>query len=195
MIGTNIPTVIFRARLEFVDKKKSRDRYKLTHWGGSKEFMPTLHLNGKGRADKATGVKPICIDFKPNYQSSKSSRPEMNLELKGLNISGVKNWLEFGKLTGYGYGEFSTSETYAKGGKRSNNYLYPYRDCAELFLFAVNEADPTDTTPTAIEWIVLGNGTRLQARNYLTMLMHGGFREALEQTPLQEYRDEDFSNI
>lgn len=195
MIGTNIPTIIFRARLEFVDKKQSRDRYKLTYWGGSKEFMTILHLNGKGRADKATGIKPICIYFKPNYQSKEETRPEMNLELKGLNISGVKNWLEFGTLTGFGYGEFSTKDTYAKGGKRATNYLYHYRGCAELFLFSVNEADPKDTTPTAIEWIVLGDGTRLQARNYLTMLRQGGFREALEQTPLKEYRDEDFSNV
>lgn len=193
MIGANIPTIIFRGRLEFVDKKKSRDRYKLTHWGGSKEFMTILHLNGKGRADKATGIKPICIDFKPNYQSNEPTRPEMNLELKGLNISGVKNWLEYGRLTGFGYGEPSPNKTYG-GGK--SNYLYKYRDCAELFLFSVNETDPTDTTPTTIEWIVVsGRGARSQARNYLTMLRQGGFREALEKTPLKEYRDEEFSNI
>lgn len=193
MIGANIPTIVFRGKLEHVAKLKSADKYQLTMWGGSKEFMTQLHVNGKARKDKVTGKQPIVISFKPNYQSKEETRPEMNLELKGLNISGVKNWLECGRLTGFGYGEPSPNKTYG-GGK--SNYLYEYRDCAELFLFSVNETDPTDTTPTAIEWIVVGGkGARSQARNYLTMLRQGGFREALEQTPLKEYRDEDFSNI
>lgn len=196
MTGVNLPSVIFRGKLAHVEKLKSSEKYRLTLWGGSREFMNELHENGQSRKDKTTGKTYIHISFKPNYQSKKDTRPEMNLELKGLNISGVKNWLEFGKLTGFGYGEPSPDPTYSYSGKRKANYLYKYRDCAILFRFSVNEQDPTDTTPTEIEIIVVeGKGARNQARNYLTMLRHGGFDEVLAKMQLQEYDSATYSDI
>ncbi|MDO4334636.1 MAG: hypothetical protein Q4C37_02225 [Bacteroidales bacterium] len=192
-----MPVIRFRAVLELVEVLKSSAKYRLTYWGGSYEYMEMLHSNCRGNRDKTTGRKEIHVSHKPNYQSKDKSRPEMNLELKSSrNLSGLRNFLEFGKLTGLAYGEPIFEQT-LKNGKE--NYFYPYRQDGFLFVCTPNLSDITDVHPTKIEWIVLKGSNekpiRQRACKYIKPFREGGFNEQLESIQLRKYVDEDFPNV
>lgn len=106
MIGANQPSIKFHAILELETPIVTKyPKYRLAYWGGDKNYMRMLSENLTGRRDKATGVANIHIVLKPN-QTSKSSAPEMNLQVKaGQNLTGLKQWFQDGRLSGYAYGE------------------------------------------------------------------------------------------
>lgn len=193
--GCNQPPIRFRAVLELVEVLESGNvKYRLTHWGGSKEYMTILHTNSRGRKDKETGRKEIHIILKKNYQGNDPST-ELNFELKnGLNLTGVKNWLEYGKLSGFAYGEPFPKETFTRGGKKKPNYLFKYMEDGFIFMMQPNAKDPKDHIPTKIEWIVLqGQGMRGLVSGYIPQFKNGGFNDALEAMPVRKYVDEDFN--
>lgn len=195
--GINQPPIRFRALLELDEVTPSGViKFRLTHWGGSKEFMTLLHNNGRGNRDKKTGRKEIHIKLKKNYQGSDPST-ELNFELKnGLNLTGVKNWLEYGKLSGFAYGEPFPKATFKRSGNVLKNYLYQYREDGYIFISTPNPNDPKDHIPIRVEWIVLqGKGMRGLVSTYIPEFREGGFREALEAMPLKKYVDEDFPDI
>ena len=196
MIGANQPTIRFRAILELVTPIETKyPKYRLAYWGGDMGYMLMLAVNLTGRRDKVTGLANIHFVLKPN-QTTKASAPEMNLQVKGgQNLTGLKQWFQDGRLSGYAYGEPSDTETYGIKTIKANCF-YPYR--RDGFLFRCTpSSDPTNVIPTQIEWIVLkgGEGVKIHAVQYLTLLRNGSLDNVLSALPLKEYDEQEFSNI
>lgn len=164
---------------------KKTPKYGVAMWGGSKEYVAMLHSN-------LTGRDGISCYYKKS-RSTKPDAPEMNIEVKGSqNLTGLYQWFEFGKLSGYAYG-FPEDKPTTGGQKPRPNCFYPYKEDAFLFRSTPNIGDPKDTLPMEIEWIILeGKGANTQAPRYLTMLKQGGFDDALAQISLREYNADEF---
>lgn len=109
--------------------------------------------------------------------------PSMRLQAKGsLNFTGLKEYFQDGKLSGYAYGYPDPRPTYS-----SKNKPNPFFDCRQdgyLFLIQADKSDPTNTIPTFIELIVL-EGAKVLISAYCKQLTMGGFNEVLEQLRVQ----------
>lgn len=185
MIGTNHPSIRFVAVLELVTPIATKyPKYRVAYWGGSETYKNMLVENLTGRKDKTTGKADVHIVLKPN-QTKKTSAPEMNLQVKGgQNLTGLKQWFDGGRLSGYAYGEPSDKETFGDKNPKANCF-YPYR--TDGFLFRCTpSSDPTNVIPEKIEWVVLkgGEGVKIHSRQYLTLLKMGGFNQALAEINL-----------
>lgn len=185
MTGVNHPSIRFRAVLELVTPIETKyPKYRLAYWGGSESYKNMLVENLTGRKDKVTGKGSIHIVLKPN-QTTKSSAPEMNLQVKGgQNLTGLKQWFEGGRLSGYAYGEPSDEKMFGNKNPKPNCF-YPFR--SDGFLFRCTpSSDPSNVIPTQIEWIVLtgGEGVKIHSVQYLTLLRNGGFDKALANLKL-----------
>lgn len=187
--SVNLPNIRFRGILKIFTPEKpiKTTQFELVMWGGSKEYAQMLH-------DFYTRKNGLTFYYKPTI-SKKVNAPEMVLECKGSqNLSGLHQWFEYGRLSGYAYG-FPENKEFVGGKTTKRNGFFPYREDAFLFR-CTPSLDPNDTIPTEIEWIVLeGKGAYKQARAYRTMLIQGGFDSLLATLPMQDYRAEDFSNI
>ena len=104
--------------------------------------------------------------------------PSMRLQAKNsLNFTGLKEYFQDGKLSGFAYGYPSDKETYSKDNKP--NPFYEYKNDGFLFLIEQDKADPTNLTPTSIELIVL-EGAKVLISAYCKQLSMGGFDDVLE---------------
>lgn len=104
--------------------------------------------------------------------------PSMRLQAKGsVNFTGLKEYFQDGKISGYAYGYPDPRPTYSS--KNKPNPFFDYKDDGYLFIFHYDE-DPTNHVPTSIELIVLEKAKYLIS-TYCKMLMMGGFDEALKQ--------------
>lgn len=105
--------------------------------------------------------------------------PSMRLQAKNsLNFTGLKEYFQDGKLSGYAYGYPDPRATYSS--KNKPNPFFEYRQDGYLFVVHQDEIDPTNTTPTYIELIVL-EGAKVLISAYCKQLVMGGFEEALQQ--------------
>lgn len=103
--------------------------------------------------------------------------PSMRLQAKSsLNFTGLKDYFQDGKLSGFAYGYPSDKPTYSKDEKP--NPFFDYKQDGFLFLIEQDEKDPTNLTPTSIELIVL-DGAKVLISAYCKQLVMGGFDEAL----------------
>ena len=104
--------------------------------------------------------------------------PSMRLQAKGsLNFTGLKEYFQDGKLSGYAYGYPDPRPTYS-----SQNKPNPFFDCKQdgyLFLIQADQSDPTNTIPTSIELIVL-DSAKVLISAYCKQMVMGGFDEALQ---------------
>lgn len=104
--------------------------------------------------------------------------PSMRLQAKNsLNFTGLKEYFQDGKLSGYAYGYPLDKQTYSKDDKP--NPFYCYRSDGFLFLIEQDEKDPTNLIPTSIELVVL-EGAKVLISAYCKQLVMGGFDEALQ---------------
>lgn len=104
--------------------------------------------------------------------------PSMRLQAKGsLNFTGLKDYFQDGKLSGFAYGYPLDRQTYSKDEKP--NPFFDYKQDGFLFLIEQNEKAPTDLTPTSIELVVL-EGAKILISAYCKQLVMGGFDEALQ---------------
>lgn len=102
----------------------------------------------------------------------------MRLQAKNsLNFTGLKDYFQDGKLSGFAYGYPLDKPTYSKDEKP--NPFFDYKQDGFLFLIEQDKKDPTNLTPTAIELIVLG-GAKVLIGAYCKQLVMGGFDEALQ---------------
>ena len=109
--------------------------------------------------------------------------PSMRLQAKGsLNFTGLKEYFQDGKLSGYAYGYPDPRPTYSV--KNKQNPFYDCRQDGYLFLVEADQSDPTNTIPTAIELIVL-EGAKVLISAYCKQLTMGGFNEVLQQLRAQ----------
>ena len=109
--------------------------------------------------------------------------PSMRLQAKNsLNFTGLKDYFQDGKLSGFAYGYPLDKPTYSKDEKP--NPFFDYKQDGFLFLIQQDEKDPTNLTPTFIELIVL-EGAKVLVSAYCKQLVMGGFDEALQALRLQ----------
>ena len=105
--------------------------------------------------------------------------PSMRLQAKGsLNFTGLKEYFQDGKLSGYAYGYPDPRPTYSSKDKPN-----PFFECKQdgyLFLIQEDPSDPTNVIPTSIELIVL-ESAKVLISAYCKQLTMGGFDEVLEQ--------------
>lgn len=99
--------------------------------------------------------------------------PAMRLQAKNsLNFTGLKDYFENGKLSGFAYGYPLDKETYSKDKKP--NPFYEYRNDGYLFLVHQDPNTPSSIIPTCIELIVL-EGAKVLISSYCKQLVMGGF--------------------
>ena len=104
--------------------------------------------------------------------------PSMRLQSKNsLNFTGLKDYFQDGKLSGFAYGYPLDKPTYSKDEKP--NPFFDYKQDGFLFLIEQDEKDPTNLTPTSIELVVL-EGAKVLISAYCKQLVMGGFDEALQ---------------
>ncbi len=103
--------------------------------------------------------------------------PSMRLQAKGsLNFTGLKEFFEDGKLSGFAYGYPYSEETYSKDKKP--NPFYKYREDGFLFRIYQDEGNPTSQTPICIEMIVL-ESAKVLISSYCKLMKIGGYDDAL----------------
>ena len=104
--------------------------------------------------------------------------PSMRLQaVKSLNFTGLKEYFQDGKLSGFAYGYPLDSETYSKGSKP--NPFFDYRQDGFLFKVYQDSSDPLSVVPVCIELIVL-EGAKVLISAYCKQLVMGGFEDALQ---------------
>lgn len=104
--------------------------------------------------------------------------PSMRLQaVKSLNFTGLKEYFQDGKLSGFAYGYPLDSETYSKGSKP--NPFFDYRQDGFLFKVYQDGSDPKSVVPVCIELIVL-EGAKVLISAYCKQLVMGGFDDALQ---------------
>jgi len=104
--------------------------------------------------------------------------PSMRLQAKAsLNFTGLKEYFQDGKLSGYAYGYPLDKPTYSQ--KERPNPFYEYKEDGFLFLIEQGGNDPNSIVPTSIEMIVL-EGAKVLISAYCKQLVMGGFDEALQ---------------
>ena len=105
--------------------------------------------------------------------------PSMRLQAKGsLNFTGLKEYFQDGRLSGYAYGYPDPRPTYSS--KEKPNPFFEYKQDGFLFLIKQDEKDPTNTIPTCIELVVL-EGAKVLISAYCKQLVIGGFNDTIEQ--------------
>ena len=109
--------------------------------------------------------------------------PSMRLQAKGsYNFTGLKEYFQDGKLSGFAYGYPDPRPTYSR--KNKPNHFFDFRQDGYLFLVEADQSDPTNLTPTSLELIVL-EGAKVLISAYCKQLTMGGFNEVLQQLRVQ----------
>lgn len=104
--------------------------------------------------------------------------PSMRLQaVKSLNFTGLKEYFQDGKLSGFAYGYPLDSKTYSKDSKP--NPFFEYRQDGFLFRVYQDSGNPKSVVPACIELIVL-EGAKILISAYCKQLVMGGFDEALD---------------
>ena len=162
------PNIRFYARmLNTTQKGKNTPKYTII---GAAGFYPPMELL-RGRDTK------VSMNLMEKLKEGENV-PSMRLQAKGsLNFTGLKEWFENGKLSGFAYGYPSNKPTYSKDNKP--NPFYDYRNDGYLFVVHQDQSNPENLIPTEIELIVL-EGVKVLISSYCKQLVIGGFNEALE---------------
>lgn len=162
------PNIRFYARmLNTTQKGKNTPKYTII---GAAGFYPPMELL-RGRDTK------VSMNLMGKLKEGENV-PSMRLQAKGsLNFTGLKEWFENGKLSGFAYGYPSNKPTYSQDNKP--NPFYDYRNDGYLFVVHQDQSNPKNLVPTEIELIVL-EGVKVLISSYCKQLAMGGFNEDLE---------------
>lgn len=164
----NTPNIRYYAKMvNTTQKGKKTPKYTITAQAG---YYPPMELL-RGR-DGQISMNLIEKDKEGN------NAPPMKLQAKNsLNFTGLKDYFQDGKLSGFAYGYPLDKPIYSKDEKA--NPFFDYKQDGFLFLIEQDEKDPTNLTPTSIELVVL-EGARVLISAYCKQLVMGGFDEALQ---------------
>ena len=163
----NTPNIRYYARLVNVPPKgKKTPKYTIVAQAGY--YPPMEQLRGRD------GL--VSMNLMEKLKEG-SNIPSMRLQAKNsLNFTGLKEYFEDGKLSGYAYGYPLDKPTYSKDNKP--NPFYEYKEDGYLFIFYQDEKAPTNLIPTRIEMVVL-EGAKILVSAYCKQMRMGGFDEAL----------------
>ena len=164
----NTPNVRYYAKMvNTTQKGKKTPKYTITAQAG---YYPPMELL-RGRDGQ------ISMNLMEKLKEG-DNVPSMRLQAKNsLNFTGLKDYFQDGKLSGFAYGYPLDKPTYSKDEKP--NPFFDYKQDGFLFLIEQNEKDPTNLTPTSIELVVL-EGAKVLISAYCKQLVMGGFDEALQ---------------
>ena len=167
-----MPTIRYYARMEYCKYNGKTPKFVITGQAGY--YPPMEELKGRdGR------VSMYLLPSKDSG-SKKDNAPAMRLQAKdSLNFTGLKEYFENGRLSGFAYGYPDDRETYGK--KKKRNPFIEYK--GDGFLFIVHQDGTAATekeriTPCCIELVVLA-GCKVVISAYCKQLKMGGFDEAL----------------
>lgn len=164
----NTPNVRYYAKMvNTTQKGKKTPKYTITAQAG---YYPPMELL-RGRDGQ------ISMNLMEKLKEG-DNVPSMRLQAKNsLNFTGLKDYFQDGKLSGFSYGYPLDKQTYSKDDKP--NPFFDYKQDGFLFLIEQDEKDPTNLTPTSIELVVL-EGAKVLISAYCKQLVMGGFDEALQ---------------
>ena len=164
----NTPNVRYYAKMvNTTQKGKKTPKYTITAQAGY--YPPMEQLRGRDGQ--------ISMNLMEKLKEG-DGVPSMRLQAKNsLNFTGLKDYFQDGKLSGFAYGYPLDKPTYSKDEKP--NPFFDYKQDGFLFLIEQDEKDPTNLTPTSIELVVL-EGAKVLISAYCKQLVMGGFDEALQ---------------
>ena len=164
----NTPNVRYYAKMvNTTQKGKKTPKYTITAQAGY--YPPMEQLRGRDGQ--------ISMNLMEKLKEG-DDVPSMRLQAKNsLNFTGLKDYFQDGKLSGFAYGYPLDKPTYSKDEKP--NPFFDYKQDGFLFLIEQDEKDQTNLTPTSIELVVL-EGAKVLISAYCKQLVMGGFDEALQ---------------
>ena len=164
----NTPNVRYYAKMvNTTQKGKKTPKYTITAQAGY--YPPMEQLRGRDGQ--------ISMNLMEKLKEG-DDVPSMRLQAKNsLNFTGLKDYFQDGKLSGFAYGYPLDKPTYSKDEKP--NPFFEYKQDGFLFLIEQDEKDPTNLTPTSIELVVL-EGAKVLISAYCKQLVMGGFDEVLQ---------------
>lgn len=179
----NTPNVRYYAKMvNTTQKGKKTPKYTITAQAG---YYPPMELL-RGRDGQ------ISMNLMEKLKEG-DNVPSMRLQAKNsLNFTGLKDYFQDGKLSGFAYGYPLDKQTYSKDEKP--NPFFDYKQDGFLFLIEQDEKDPTNLTPTSIELVVL-EGAKVLISAYCKQLVMGGFDEALQALREQAQKGSAFNNM
>lgn len=173
----NTPNILYYARMvNTTQSGKKTPKYTITEQAGF--YPPMEKLRGRdGR---------ISMNLMEKLKEGDNA-PSMRLQAKdSLNFTGLKEYFQDGKLSGYAYGYPDPRPTYSSKDK-PNPFKDNRNDCF-LFLLEQDMKDPVNVIPASIEFIVLEKA-KVLASSYCKQLVMGGFDEALQSLREQAQSD------
>ena len=164
----NTPNIRYYAKMvNTTPKGKKTPKYTIVAQAG---LFPAIE-NLKGRDGR------VSFNLMEKLKEG-ANVPAMRLQAKNsLNFTGLKDYFENGKLSGFAYGYPLDKETYSKDNKP--NPFYEYRKDGYLFLVHQDPNTPSSIIPTCIELIVL-EGAKVSISSYCKQLVMGGFNEDIK---------------
>lgn len=173
----NTPNIRYYAKMvNTTQKGKKTPKYTITAQAGY--YPPMEQLKGRD------GHISMYLMEK---MKEGSNVPSMRLQAKGsLNLTGLKDYFQDGKLSGFAYGYPLDEPTYSKDEKP--NPFFEYRQDGFLFRVYQDEQDPTNIIPTCIEFVVL-EGSKVLISAYCKQMVMGGFDDALKQLREQAQKE------
>ena len=164
----NSPNILYYAKMVNTTQNGNKTpKFTITTQAGYYPPMEAL----KGRGNK------ISMYLMEKLKEGENV-PSMRLQAKkSLNFTGLKEYFQDGKLSGFAYGYPQDKPTYSKDNKP--NPFYEYRNDGFLFIVEQDKNDVGNVIPTSIELIVLENAKVLISA-YCKQLVMGGFDEALQ---------------
>lgn len=168
----NTPNIRYYAKMVNTTRKgKKTPKYTITAEAGY--YPPMNEIKGKD------GKVSMYLQASKDSGSKKDNAPAMKLQAKdSLNFTGLKEYFENGKLSGFAYGYPLDKPTYSKDDKP--NPFYEYKRDGYLFRVYQDEKDPTNITPVCIELVVL-ESAKVLISAYCKQLKMGGFDEDLAE--------------
>lgn len=173
----NRPDILFYARMVNTTTLEMKStKYTITKQTGF--YPPMEELRGKGGKISMYLMEKLKEGLHV---------PSVRLQAKNsLNLTGLKDYYDNGKLSGFAYGYPFAEETYSK--KKRPNPFYKYSQ--DGFLFIIHQNEQGNIIPTSIEMLVL-KGAKVVIGGYCKQLALGGFDDELRQLREQAAKSEN----
>ena len=165
----NTPNILYYAKfVNTTQEGKKTPKYTIIAQAGY--YPPMETLRGKNGQ--------ISMNLMEKLKEG-SNVPSIRLQAKNsLNFTGLKEYFQNGKLSGFAYGYPMDKPTYSKDSKP--NPFYEYKQDGYLFIIEQDSTQPNNLTPVAIELVIL-EGAKVLLPSYCKQLTMGGFDEILTE--------------
>lgn len=165
----NTPNILYYGFMERITGTQT-PKYVITHEAGYYEPISQLI----GRDGK------VSFFLIPKRESQPSSTPPVFLQAKNsYNLTGLKDYYQDGKISGFAYGYPNQEPTYKYKGKDAKNPFYENRQDGYLFIIHNDKENLSNLIPSSIELVVL-ESAKVLISAYCKQLVMGGFDDVLQ---------------